>query len=97
MDVVCDIYIVYATLAEREGQDNLLYRILFFGDQLTAERARKCQEYKVSDCSSEEALLGLVPAVSDWHAEANFLQVYTMCGGVNVMPLHSLVYKYTCT
>jgi len=63
--------------AEREGEESLLHPVLFFGDQLTAERARKCQEYKVSDESREEALLGLVPAISDWHAEVNFLQVCT--------------------
>ena len=31
----------------------------------------------MSDESREEALLGLVPAISDWHAEVNFLQVCT--------------------
>ena len=58
-----------------EVQGKQLHPLVFFGDQLTAERARKCQEYKVSDADAEQALLGLVPAISDWHAEANYLQV----------------------
>ena len=48
---------------------------MFFGDQLTAERARKGQQARVTSDSELEALLGLEPAASDWHAEANFLQV----------------------
>ena len=29
----------------------------------------------MSDGSEKEALLDLVPAISDWHAEVNYLQV----------------------
>lgn len=55
--------------------DDNLRRILFCGDQLTVERARGCQEARVNSDSTKEALLGLEPAIADWHAEANFLQV----------------------
>ena len=49
--------------------------LLFMGDQLTVERARSCKEARVNSSSSEDALLGLEPAICDWHAEANFVQV----------------------
>lgn len=49
--------------------------MVFFGDQLTAERARKSQEARVNSETKKDALFGLQPAISDWHAEANFLQV----------------------
>ena len=49
--------------------------VLFCGDQLTVERARHSQENCVNSSSKREALLGLEPTISDWHAEANFLQV----------------------
>lgn len=49
--------------------------LLFMGDQLTVERARKCREARVNSSNAEDALLGLEPSVCDWHAECNFLQV----------------------
>ena len=49
--------------------------ILFCGDLLTVEGARGCQEARVNSDTTKEALLGLEPAIADWHAEANFLQV----------------------
>ena len=69
-----DVHVIRLYLSEGEGKERL-HPIVFFGDQLTAERRRKCQEYKVSDEGSEQALLGLVPAISDWHAEVNYLEV----------------------
>lgn len=49
--------------------------ILFCGDQLTVERARNSQNARINSDTTDEALLGLYPAIADWHAEANFLQV----------------------
>ena len=54
----------------------ILKRILFIGDQLTVECARGSQDERVNSETTEEALLGLEPAVADWHAEANYLQVH---------------------
>ena len=48
---------------------------MFFGDQLTVERARAAQRARVASDTQEDALNGLEPAAADWHAEANFLQV----------------------
>ena len=49
--------------------------LMFFGDQLTVERARSAQRARVAADTIEESLSGLEPAAADWHAEANFLQV----------------------
>ena len=49
-------------------------KVAFFGDQLTAARARKCQQVSVNSPPSD-ALCGLVPFASDWHANVNFMEV----------------------
>ena len=48
---------------------------MFFGDQLTVERARSAQRARVAADTIEDSLSGFEPAAADWHAEANFLQV----------------------
>ena len=53
----------------------ILKTLIFYGDQLTVERARAGQKVRIASDTREEALDGLEPAASDWHAEANFLQV----------------------
>ena len=45
--------------------------LMFFGDQLTVERARSAQKARIASDTKEDSLNGLEPA------EANFLQV---CG-----------------
>ena len=58
------------------ASDGCLHRrLLFCGDQLTVERARNSQQNRVNSTMKKDALLGLLPIVSDWHAEANFLRV----------------------
>lgn len=55
--------------------------LMFFGDQLTVERARSAQRARIASDTIEDSLSGLEPAAADWHAEANFLQVcYCMYG-----------------
>lgn len=49
--------------------------LMFFGDQLTVERARSAQRARIASDTKEDSLNGLEPAATDWHAEANFLQV----------------------
>ena len=39
------------------------------------ERARASKKARVASHTAEESLDGLEPVASDWHAEANFLQV----------------------
>ena len=52
-----------------------LKALMFFGDQLTVERARASKKARVASDSSADALDGLEPAATDWHAEAVFLKV----------------------
>ena len=54
----------------------ILKHILFIGDQLIVERARGSQDVRINFETTEEAILGLEPAVADWHAETNYLQVH---------------------
>lgn len=58
---------------------------MFLGDQLTVERARSSKKARVAASTPEEALDGLEPAASDWHAEANFLQVMSVIGQTHII------------
>ena len=55
--------------------DSRLIQILFFGDQLTAARARGAIALRDDDISVLHRLEGFVPAVADWHARMCLLQV----------------------
>ena len=48
----------------------------FGGDQLTAERIRQCQLLRKHSFKTHDQLDGFTPFASDWHAEANLLQVH---------------------
>ena len=50
---------------------------LLWSEHVPAKKAR------VAAGTPEEALDGLEPAASDWHAEANFLQVSNECNWAN--------------
>lgn len=69
--------------------------ILFCGDQLTVERARSCQDARINSDTAQEALLGLEPAIADWHAEANFLEVI-MCTYIGVDQVASVFSSEWC-
>ena len=49
--------------------------IKFAGDQKTAARARGAQLAKVRADTPSGRLMGLVPAVADWHTELKLLDV----------------------
>lgn len=51
-------------------------KVALGGDQLTVERARNAQLSRINSDDPSSALQGLLPFASDWHAEANFMQVY---------------------
>jgi len=55
--------------------DSRLIRILLFGDQLTAARARGAIALRNDDTSALHRLEGFVPAVADWHARMCLLWV----------------------
>ena len=50
-------------------------KVLFGGDQLTAERARGAQRSRRSELQPKEQLRGLIPVATDWHAKQCLLQV----------------------
>ena len=49
--------------------------IQFAGDQKTAARARGAQLAKVNAATPSGRLMGLVPAVADWHTKVKLLDV----------------------
>jgi hypothetical protein len=52
-----------------------VHTVAFGGDQLTVERCRGVQSTRVNSDNEIDALLGLHPFASDWHAEVTLLQV----------------------
>jgi len=55
--------------------DSRLVRVLLFGDQLNAARARGAIALHDDDISALHRLEGFVPTVADWHARMCLLQV----------------------
>ena len=51
------------------------HMIQFAGDQKTAARARGAQLAKVNAVTPSGRLMGLVPAVADWHTKLKLLNV----------------------
>ena len=68
------------------GGSKDIKKIGFAGDQLTVERARNCQLIRAHSDSQTEALQGLMPFASDWHAELTILQVCSLVYPGHVLP-----------
>ena len=51
--------------------------MLLGGDQLTAARARTAQRARINSDLHTDAVHGLVPFASDWHADFNLMEVCT--------------------
>lgn len=62
----------YVPTNEAEKQ---VHTVAFGGDQLTVERCRGVQNARVNSDNQVDALEGLHPFASDWHAEVILLQV----------------------
>ena len=75
VDIVVIILCTLLSVCNYYADGQRLKTLMFFGDQLTVERARASKKARVAADTVEEALDGLEPAASDWHAEFNFLQV----------------------
>ena len=58
---------------------------MFFWDQLTVEQASSSKKARVAASTPEEALDDLELAASDWHAEADFLQVMSIIGQTHII------------
>ena len=55
-----------------------VHALLFGGDQLTAARARGCQELRMNSDSTTGKLKGLMPTAEDWHTSV-ILLVVSVC------------------
>ena len=56
-------------------EENRVHTVAFGGDQLTVERCRGIQGARLNSGDQIDALDGLHPFTSDWHAEVILLQV----------------------
>ena len=68
---------VPVTQSHGDMEEKHLKEVLLGGDQLTAARARSAQRTRINSDSQTDALQGLVPFASDWHAEFNLMEVCT--------------------
>ena len=69
---IVDILQKYVPTNEAEKR---VCTVAFGGDQLTVERCRGIQIARVNSDNQVDALEGLHPFASDWHAEVILLQV----------------------
>ena len=61
---------------EYEVDATKVHQLLLFGDQLTAARIRSASVIRsTTDTGILEKFEGFTPAIVDWHARANFLDV----------------------
>ena len=69
----------YVPVAQSSGdtEEKRLKKVLLGGDQLTAARARTAQRARINSDLHTDAVHGLVPFASDWHAEFNLMEVCT--------------------
>ena len=58
----------------------ILHPLLFGGDQLTAARARGCQELRINSDTANGRLHGLIPVAEDWHTTVTLLVVSIVHG-----------------
>ena len=71
-----------------EPTKETLHPLLFGGDQLTAVRARGCQELRINSDTATGRLQGLIPVAEDWHTTLTLLIVSILFG------IH---YMFVCT
>ena len=63
-----------------EPTKETLHPLLFGGDQLTAVRARGCQELRINSDTATGRLQGLIPVAEDWHTTLTLLTVSILFG-----------------
>ena len=68
---------LYVPTVEINGEEVILEKIIFDGDQLTEERARNAQWANVTADSQIDRLEGLEPTFGDWHLKKNLYNVRT--------------------
>ena len=73
---------IQGTTASSTSTDNTeqlpkekVHALLFGGDQLTAARARGCQDLRINSDTTAGKLKGLIPTAEDWHTAVTLLVV----------------------
>ena len=61
--------------SEEEMRLDAIHKLLYFGDQLTAECIRGAQAIRSNSENDIERLEGIIPAITDWHTKVSFLGV----------------------
>ena len=68
---------LHAYVPVAQSEEKRLKKVLLGGDQLTAARAQTAQRARINSDLHTDAVHGLVPFASDWHAEFNLMEVCT--------------------
>lgn len=72
-----------ASTTSTDGTEQLpkekVHTLLFGGDQLTASRARGCQDLRINSDTTAGKLKGLIPTAEDWHTAVTLLVVSCAC------------------
>ena len=66
---------LYVPTGEVDGEQNVLEKVVFDGDQLTEERARNAQWANAVADTQFDRLEGLEPTFGEWHLKRNLFQV----------------------
>jgi len=70
-------YVPSAVSNDPEGGSRVrIVQLLFFGDQLTVERARGAMVLRSLHENVINRLEGFVPAIADWHARMTLVKVW---------------------
>lgn len=73
-------YVPYLYSKTEDLEKEAVHQILFGGDQLTAARARGCQEVRINSDTCIGQLTALRPVAEDWHTLVVLLTVrYILC------------------
>lgn len=75
--------------------DNLT-QVISAGDLLSCERESNCQEEQQNSTSPSSRFEGLMPAIADFHAHANFLEVSIEPQTVDVLFYVFVLRKHNC-
>lgn len=68
-------YVPTKKLTTPDGEEEVVYPILFGGDQLTAARARACSQLRLNSDTPTGRLDALLPTAEDWHTTVTLLVV----------------------
>jgi len=84
-------YVSSAVSNDPEGGSRVrIVQLLFFGDQLTLERARGAMVLRFLHENAINRLKGFVPAIANWHARMTLVKVWNFfCYNVCIMHVYT--------